>query len=236
MTEIKTEVYTSDLSDEDKKGLEKILGTLSEMKKVFVEDEKDFDEKILDRIEILHNPAEVDYRIMNKYIDSLDQASSDSIEAGYRQFIEEHNNVLFSSILPQLELLNELYKLIAVRERKLGESADIQIIGRINEIVRRTKPILGQWLDVQKDLQAKLKHDTGLSVKTGDKWQASHVDAFGKSSGHKKVALPSGFPPEQSGGAKRKTKRKAKKKSAKRKAPKRKATKRKAAKRKAKKR
>jgi hypothetical protein len=121
------------------------------------------DPQILNHIELWSNSGAVDLDVLKKYVTNLEKASTNEIEVKFREFVDNHNKVLFGHILPQLELLNELYRLINVADRKLGGSDRVKVIGRINEMVNNVRPTLGNWLSVQKDLQSRLKYELDLA-------------------------------------------------------------------------
>jgi hypothetical protein len=147
----------------EKAELDKIVEKMNKIKETLYGKDGTSDPQILDHIELWSDSGAVDLTVLKKYVKNLETASINEIEVGFRNFVDNHNKVLFGHILPQLELLNELYRLINVADRKLGESDKVKVIGRINEMVNNIRPTLGNWLSVQKDLQSRLKYELDLA-------------------------------------------------------------------------
>lgn len=171
MTSVEIKVKKNDTGSEDQqnaaealdKELAEVVKKMDKIKEALYGTADTNDPQILNHIELWSNSGAVDLTVLKKYVKNLENASTNEIEVKFREFVDNHNKVLFGHILPQLELLNELYRLINVADRKLGESDRVKVIGRINEMVNNVRPTLGNWLSIQKDLQSRLKYELDLA-------------------------------------------------------------------------
>lgn len=190
----------------DEKGedaLERIVDLIKKTEKVLVNGTGESDPTIFDHIALWQEPAKTNLMILSKYIDGLEKSADHVIDREFNKFIDNHNDVLFNVILPRIELLNELNKYINIADRKLGESEQLKVIGRINSIIQKTQPVLENWLSVQNDLESRLKFEKGLATgggsgavapsnpgTGGSKWVGTHIDPFTNSGqGERKVKL-----------------------------------------------
>ena len=157
--EVKAEAKAADTIE-----LNKITELMNTYKNaLYGKDAKTDDPAILNHIEIWADPVHTDISVLKQYVSGLEHKNVNELTTHFRDFVHNHNKVLFLHILPQLELLNELHKMINIADRKLGESDRVKVIGRINEILGNVKPTLSNWLDTQKSLESRLKYEMDVA-------------------------------------------------------------------------